>query len=47
MNRKNLAVSYLWHKAIADKEKARLSLELLLNNGVDVKYAESMIFEMG
>ena len=35
-DRKNLAVSYLWHKAIADKEKARLSLELLLNNGVGI-----------
>ena len=30
---KNFAISYLWHKAIADKEKARLSLDLLLENG--------------
>ena len=26
------AVSYLFHKAVADQEKAKLSLELLLNN---------------
>lgn len=31
-NVKNFAVSYLWHKAIADQEKARLSLELLTGN---------------
>ena len=30
------AVSYLFHKAIADKEKANLSLELLLNNSVGI-----------
>jgi hypothetical protein len=35
-NCKNLAVSYLWHKAVSDKEKARLSLELLLDNGVGI-----------
>ena len=33
---KNFAISYLWHKAIADKEKARLSLGLLLENGVGI-----------
>jgi hypothetical protein len=31
-----LGVSYLFHKAIADKEKALLSLELLLNNSVGI-----------
>jgi len=31
-----LGVSYLFHKAIADKDKAMLSLELLLNNGVGI-----------
>jgi|TARA_R110002020_G_scaffold4233_3_gene18860 hypothetical protein len=35
-NIKNLAISYLWHKAIADKEKAKLSLELLTNNAVGI-----------
>jgi len=35
-NCKSLAISYLWHKAVADKEKARLSLELLLENGVGI-----------
>ena len=35
-NVKNLAVSYMWHKAIADKEKARLSLELLTNNAAGI-----------
>ena len=30
------AVSYLWHKAIADKEKAKLSLELLTNNAAGI-----------
>ena len=33
---KSFAVSYLWHKAIADQEKARLSLELLTNNAVGI-----------
>jgi hypothetical protein len=33
---KELGISYLWHKAISDKEKARLSLELLLENGVGI-----------
>tara|TARA_R100001244_G_scaffold64447_1_gene53344 strand:+ start:297 stop:524 length:228 start_codon:yes stop_codon:yes gene_type:complete len=33
---KNLSVSYLWHKAIADQEKARLSLELLTNKAVGI-----------
>lgn len=32
----NLSVSYLWHKAIADQEKARLSLELLTNKAVGI-----------
>ena len=35
-NVKNLAVSYMWHKAIADKEKARLSLELLTYQAVGI-----------
>ena len=35
-NVKNFAVSYLWHKAIADQEKARLSLELLTNNAAGI-----------
>ena len=35
-NVKNLAISYLWHKAVADQEKARLSLELLTNNAVGI-----------
>jgi hypothetical protein len=35
-NVKNLAVSYMWHKAIADKEKARMSLELLTNNAAGI-----------
>ena len=33
---KNFAVSYLWHKAISDQEKARLSLELLTNDAVGI-----------
>ena len=33
---KDFAISYLWHKAIADKEKARLSLELLTNQAVGI-----------
>ena len=35
-NVKNLAVSYMWHKAVADKEKARLSLELLTNQAAGI-----------
>jgi hypothetical protein len=35
-NVKNFAVSYLRHKAIADQEKARLSLELLTNNAAGI-----------
>ncbi|MAH50807.1 hypothetical protein CMI37_33625 [Candidatus Pacearchaeota archaeon] len=35
-NVKNFAISYLWHKAIADQEKARLSLELLTNNAAGI-----------
>jgi hypothetical protein len=30
------AISYLFHKAVADKEKANLSLELLLSNSVGI-----------
>jgi hypothetical protein len=33
---KDLGVSYLWHKAVSDKEKARLSLDLLLEKGVGI-----------
>lgn len=33
---KELGVSYLWHKAVSDKEKARLSLELLLEKSVGI-----------
>tara|TARA_Y100000310_G_C20027043_1_gene510086 strand:- start:99 stop:353 length:255 start_codon:yes stop_codon:yes gene_type:complete len=33
---RNYAISYLWHKAIADQEKARLSLELLTNNAAGI-----------
>mgnify|MGYP003153515613 CR=1 FL=1 len=33
---KNFAVSYLWHKAIADQEKSKLSLELLTNNAAGI-----------
>jgi len=33
---KNLATGYLFHKAVADQEKARLSLELLTNNAVGI-----------
>jgi len=35
-NVKNFAVSYLWHKAVADQEKASLSLELLTNSAVGI-----------
>ena len=35
-NVKEYAISYLWHKAIADQEKAKLSLELLTNNAVGI-----------
>ena len=35
-NVKNLAISYLWHKAVSDQEKAKLSLELLTNNAVGI-----------
>ena len=35
-NVKNLAVSYMWHKAVADKEKARMSLELLTNQAAGI-----------
>jgi len=30
------SISYLFHKAIADQEKAKLSLELLTNNAVGI-----------
>jgi hypothetical protein len=33
---KELGVSYLWHKAVSDKEKARFSLELLLDKCVGI-----------
>jgi len=33
---RNYAISYLWHKAIADQEKAKLSLELLTNNAAGI-----------
>ena len=33
---KNHAISYLYHKAIADQEKAKLSLELLTNNAAGI-----------
>jgi len=33
---KGFAVSYLFHKAITDQEKAKLSLELLMNNAVGI-----------
>ena len=32
----HLAISYLYHKAIADEEKAKLSLELLTNKAVGI-----------
>ena len=35
-NVKNFAIGYLWHKAVADQEKARLSLELLTNDAVGI-----------
>ena len=30
------SLDYLWNKAISDKNKAQLSFELLLNNGVGI-----------
>ena len=33
---KNLAISYLWHKAVSDQEKAKLSLELLTYKAVGI-----------
>ena len=35
-NVKSYATSYMWHKAIADQEKAKLSLELLTNNAAGI-----------
>lgn len=32
----DLAVSYLYHKAISDEEKAKLSLKLLTENAVGI-----------
>tara|TARA_R110000824_G_scaffold290084_2_gene478594 strand:- start:297 stop:524 length:228 start_codon:yes stop_codon:yes gene_type:complete len=36
MTVKTLAVSYLYHKAISDEDKAKLSLELLTNKAVGI-----------
>tara|TARA_R110000824_G_scaffold275423_7_gene464105 strand:+ start:750 stop:995 length:246 start_codon:yes stop_codon:yes gene_type:complete len=36
MNYKKFAISYLWHKAVSDKDRARASLDLLLENGVGI-----------
>ncbi len=33
---KNLAVNYLWHKAVADKKKAQPSLDLLMDSPVGI-----------
>ena len=33
---KSYATSYMWHKAVADQEKAKLSLELLTNNAAGI-----------
>ena len=35
-NVKEYCVSYLFHKAVADKEKAKISLELLMNKSVGI-----------
>ena len=35
-NCKKYAVNYLFHKALADREKALLSLELLVDNSVGI-----------
>ena len=35
-NVKDFAISYLWHKAISDQEKARLSLELLTKSAAGI-----------
>ena len=35
-NVENYAISYLFHKAVADKEKAKLSLELLTKKSVGI-----------
>ena len=35
-NYKKFAISYLYHKATADMEKARMSFDLLLNKGVGI-----------
>jgi len=33
---KNYAISYMYHKAIADQERAKLSIELLTNNAAGI-----------
>jgi len=33
---KTHAINYLWHKAISDKERALISLDLLLENAVGI-----------
>jgi len=33
---KSYAISYMYHKAVADQEKAKLSLELLTNNAAGI-----------
>ena len=33
---KNYATSYMYHKAIADQERAKLSIELLTNNAAGI-----------
>lgn len=35
-NVKEYSLSYLWHKAVSDQEKAKLSLELLMNNAAGI-----------
>jgi hypothetical protein len=35
-NVKAYGVSYLFHKAVSDQEKAKLSLELLMNNAAGI-----------
>ena len=35
-NVKGYAISYLFNKALADQEKAKLSLELLMNNAAGI-----------
>jgi|TARA_Y100000310_G_scaffold207268_1_gene207730 hypothetical protein len=35
-NVRAFAISYLFHKAVSDQEKAQLSLELLMNNAAGI-----------